>query len=558
MYRAPGVQKLKGDYNMNILFKNGNIATMDEVLPRAEAMIVEDNKFKYVGTLEEAHEALKNMDYKEVDLGGKLVIPGFNDSHMHFLHYAKGLRSVNLVGTKSINEIKERMAAGISHRDSKDLSWIEGEGWNHDYFEDEKRFPNKFDLNEVSDKVPILVMRACFHIGVLNSLGLELMGINKETAPKFGDLVEVLPTGEPNGVIKERLFDDVKTKISTLNLEIMKDIIVAAEEKAWQHGLTSVQSDDIGYTPNYDYDLLFRGLNELEKEGKLKIRISEQCLLTDKHIVEQFFAKGYHYGWGTDKARVSCVKILSDGSLGARTAALRKPYKDDGFVKGIEMFTQEALNDLVLTSHKNNCPVAIHAIGDRAVEMTLDAIENAQRVFPGKNLRDSIVHCQITDEELLNRIRDLKVLTMVQPIFIDYDMNIVESRIGAELTESSYAWKTMIEKGIHTSFGTDCPVETFNTMQNIYTAVARKNITGKEKQVFLPKEKMSMEEALRAYTIEGAYASGEEKIKGSKTAGKLADFIVLDKDLFNLNSEEEILETRVLETYFDGELVYRV
>lgn len=542
---------------MRILFKNGNIATMEDTLQGAEAMIVEGKRFQYVGTLEGALEVLKNEEYKEVDLGGRLVIPGLNDSHMHFLHYAKGLRSVNLVGTKNIDEIKERMTERISHREPGDLSWIEGEGWNHDYFEDEKRFPNKFDLDEVSKVVPMLVMRACFHIGALNSAGLKLMGINKETAPQFGDLVEVLPNGEPNGIIKERLLDDVKSKISTLNQEIIKDIIITAQEKAWEQGLTSVQSDDVGYTPNYDYDLFFKCLRELEEEGKLKIRISEQCLLTDKTIVEKFFEKGYHYGWGTDKVRVSCVKILSDGSLGARTAALRSPYKDDSSTKGIEMFTQDSLNELVLTSHKNNCPVAIHAIGDRAVEMSLDAIENGQRVYPGKNLRDGIVHCQITDEGLLNRIRDLKVSTLVQPIFIDYDMNIVESRVGAELTETSYAWKTMIDKGIHTSFGTDCPVESFNTMQNLYTAVTRKNLTGKEKKLFSPKEKMSMEEALRAYTIEGAYASGEEQIKGSIAAGKLADFIVLDKDLFNLNNEEEILETKVVATYFDGELVYK-
>ena len=189
--------------------------------------------------------------------------------------------------------------------------------------------------------------------------------------------------------------------------------------------------------------------------------------------------------------------------------------------------------------------------------MALDAIENSQNTYPGKNLRDSIVHCQITDEGLLDRIRDLKVLTLIQPIFIDYDMNIVESRIGKELTETSYAWKTMMDKKIPTSFGTDCPVESFNTMPNIYSAVARKNVTGKDKRVFLPKERMSMEEALKAYTIEGAYASGEEDIKGTITAGKLADFIVLDKDLFNLKDEEEILATKVVETYFDGELVYK-
>ena len=325
---------------MNILFKNGNLVTMDDSLPRAEAMVVEGNKFKYVGTLNGALENLGDDNYKEVDLGGKLVIPGLNDSHMHFLHYAKGIKSVNLVGVKSINEIKERIGKALHGRDAKDLSWIEAEGWNQDYFEDEKRFPNKFDLDEISKDVPILIMRACFHIGVLNSAALKALGLNKDTVGEYGDLVGILPNGEPDGIIKEKLFDDVKSEICTLNLKVMKEIILEAQEIAWQQGLTSVQSDDLGYTPNYDYDLLFKALSELEEEGKLKLRISEQCLLRDKLKIQEFFEKGYSYGWGTDKVRVSCVKILSDGSLGARTAALRSPYKDDSSTKGIEMFTQ--------------------------------------------------------------------------------------------------------------------------------------------------------------------------------------------------------------------------
>jgi predicted amidohydrolase YtcJ len=201
--------------------------------------------------------------------------------------------------------------------------------------------------------------------------------------------------------------------------------------------------------------------------------------------------------------------------------------------------------------------VAIHAIGDRAIEMSLDAIENAQNEYPSHNLRHGIVHCQITDEELLNRIKELNVITYIQPIFIDYDMNIVYDRVGNNLAETSYAWKTMIDKGIHTSFGTDCPVEKFDTMPNIYTAVARKGM-GDNKMVYLPNEKLSMEEALKAYTIEGAYASCEENIKGSITVGKLADFILLNKDLYNLQNDEEILSTQIIETYIDGESVYKI
>lgn len=545
---------------MITFYKNGNVHTMEDMNPLVDAFIVENDKFAYVGTEEGAKKFLKgiNKEYTEVNLNGQLVLPGFNDSHMHFVHYAKSMNSVNLTGTKSISEIKVKIKEWIVSRSLNSSTWLEGEGWNHDYFLDEKRFPNKFDLDDITGEVPTLIMRACFHIGVLNTAGLNALGLDKETAAKYGGQVEYLPNGELNGVIKEHLLDSVKTSISTLNKDSMKEIITNAQYDAFAQGLTSVHSDDIGYTPNSNYDLLFQVFKELDDSGTLHLRIGEQCLLQNKSIIEEFFDKKYNYGFGNNRFRVNSVKILSDGSLGARTAALRNPYTDDPSTSGLEMFTQEELNDMVLTSHSHGCPTAIHAIGDKAIKMALDSIEYAQKSDPSHNPRHGIVHCQITDESLLNRFKELNVLAFIQPIFIDYDMNIVYDRVGNNLANSSYAWNTMIDKGIHASFGTDCPVESFKTMPNIYSAVTRKNITGSEKKAYLLNEKLSMERAIKAYTIEGAYASGEEHTKGSISSGKLADFILLDKDLFNLNSEEEILDTHVVETYVSGKKVYSI
>ncbi len=543
---------------MITLYKNGNVHTMEDVNSTAKAFVVDGNKFVYVGNENGAREYLRtdNLSFTEVDLGERLVLPGFNDSHIHFVHYAKSMRCVNLVGTKSLGEIRERLKARLQERDVSDESWLEGEGWNHDYFNDEKRFPNKFDLDDITGDVPTIIMRACFHIGVLNSAAMKIVNLTKETAPQYGNLVEILPDGEPNGVIKENLLEIVKSNISTLNLDILKNIVYDAQEGAFAQGLTSVQSDDIGYMPDNDYNMLFKSFRELDEEGKLNIRIGEQCLIQKVPEIQKFFDNGYKFGYGNEKYRVNCIKLLCDGSLGARTAALRNPYSDDSSTDGIVLFTQDELNEIVLLSNKNNIPVAIHGIGDRAIEMALDAIEYAVEKDPGHHPRHGIVHCQITDENLLNRFKKLNVLALVQPIFIDYDMNIVRNRVGDELAETSYAWQTMLNKGIHVSFGTDCPVESLDTMPNIYTAVTRKNINGNEKKTYLENEKMSMYDALRAYTLEGAYASGEEKIKGTIAKGKLADFILLDKDLFNLKNDEEILSTRVVETYVDGKKVY--
>jgi len=537
------------------LFKNGNIHTMDEV-STADAFVVKDNKFAYVGTESGAKNFLKNQNFIEMDLKGHFVMPGFNDSHMHFLYFAKSLKNINLTGVRSIEEIKGRIKENLERREPCDDSWIEGEGWNQDFFIEEKRFPNKFDLDSVTGDIPAVIMRTCFHIGVLNSAALKRVGLNKETAKEYGDLVETLSDGEPNGVIKEGLVSIVKRHIPTIKLETLKNLMDEAQHYALAQGITSIQTDDIGYTIG-NYELLFQAFKELDEEGKLNIRLGEQCLITEIDKLKTFFKKGFNRGYGNNKYRVSCIKLLCDGSLGARTAALRNPYNDAPSTKGIETFTQDELNQLVLLPHKNNCPVAIHGIGDRAIEMALDAIEYAQKNDPAHYPRHGIVHCQVTDEGILRRIQKLNVLTYVQPIFVDFDMYIVYDRVGKELAETSYAWKSMIDKGIHTSLGTDCPVERFDTMPNIYLAVERKNTIREDKKVYLPNEKLTIDEALKAYTIEGAYASGEEHIKGSITKGKLADFILLNKDLYNLTDNEEILNTKVLETYVDGELVYR-
>ncbi len=542
---------------MVTMFKNGNICTIESLNFKADSFVVDGNRFEYVGTENGAKEYLnkRNCSYSEFDLCGHLVLPGFNDSHMHFVHFAKSLSSVSLVGTKNLQDVRSRLKKRLEERTPEDNFWLVGEGWNHDYFT-EKRFPTKFDLDDITGEVPTLILRTCFHIGVLNSAAMKIINLDKSTAPQYGNFVELMPDGEPSGVIKENLLEQVKANTSVLDLISLKKIICEAQDKALAQGLTSVQTDDFGYVQDNNYDLLFRAYNKLEQETKLNIRIGEQCLLQTTDEIQNFFDKGYRFGYGSEKYRVNCIKLLSDGSLGARTAAMRTPYNDNPSTNGIELFSQDELNRAVLLTHENDCPVAIHGIGDRAIEMSLNAIEYAKIKAPEHNPRHGIVHCQITDNALLDRFKKLDVTAFIQPIFIDYDMDIVRNRVGNKIAETSYAWKTMIDKGIHTPFGTDCPVEAFNTMPNIYSAVTRKNITKNKKKTYLPNEKMSMYEAIKSYTLEGAYASGEEKIKGSISKGKLADFIILDKDLFNLNNDEEILETHIIKTYVDGKMVY--
>ena len=543
---------------MLLFIRNANIHTMDDHRPLASAALVEDGRFIFVGSERGAQVELARRGPADetVDMEGRLVLPGFNDSHMHFIHFAKSLRSVSLTGVCSIQEIQQRMAQAVAARDPQDPTWLEGEGWNQDYFtEGEKRFPTRADLDAVSPDVPMMIMRACFHIGVLNSAALRAIGLNRETAPQYGDLVGVDANGEPDGIIKESFLDDTKAVISSLTLDSMKQIIVAAQQKALAQGITSLQSDDVGYTPKADYHLLFQAFGELEREGKLHIRVAEQCLLQKTHLIQQFFADGYDDQWGTAFFRPSCIKLLSDGSLGARTAAMRQPYAD-GDTQGLTMFTQPELNELVLTAHRHNMPVAIHAIGDKAIEMSLDAIENAQLQCPANSPRHGIVHCQITDEALLDRFAALGVQAYVQPVFLEYDAHIVEDRVGQARAAHSYSWKGLLRRGVNVSGGSDCPVEGMDSCRNLYCAMTRADFAGEPAGGWRPEEDLTAQEALRVFTRNVAAASGDEKRRGDLVPGFDADLTVLAEDFFEV-APERVKDLSPCLTVMGGKIRFR-
>jgi predicted amidohydrolase YtcJ len=540
------------------IYRNGNVRTMNDSLPSADSFVTEGDRFAYVGSESGARDYAKGRGFRgeAVDLCGRLVIPGLTDSHLHLALSAKSMLSVKLWETRSIAELKSRLKEGLSRRKPSDEHWLEGERWNQDLFEDGRRFPTRSDLDEVSPDVPIMIIRACYHIGVLNSAALESAGISRETVHSYGGLAGVLPGGEPDGIVKESLLTKLMQKqVQRISKDRWKDLLLMAQEKLLAQGLTTVISDDLHVVPKSDYEFLIDIFRGMEREGRLKVRVRGKFLLQRPEVAGKYFVDGYRAGWGSDLYRIAFLKILADGSLGARTAAMRRPYRDDPSTDGIALFSREELEELIEISHRNGTPVAIHAIGDRAAEMALDALEHEKANRPS-DIRDAIVHCQITDYAMLDRFAELDVLALVQPIFIDSDMRVVADRVGEELASTSYAWKSMMDRKIHVSLGTDSPVEGFEVMPNIYSAVSRRNVTG-DSRIYLPNERLTMYETIRAYTVEGAYATGEEGRKGDIAPGKLADFIVLSRDLFSLENEEDILGVRVLETYVGGELAYK-
>lgn len=534
-----------------LFLKNARIATMDASMPMAEAAVVCGEWFAFVGREEDALSWLGDREAEVLDLRGGFVMPGFNDSHLHFIHYVKAKSSVDLFDTGSMAELKERLRRGFARSSFRNGRFLLGEGWNQEQFTDEKRFPTRRDLDEISADHPILIMRSCFHIGVLNSKAMEILGLNRETAGRHGAFVELDETGEPNGVIKENYLDDIKASLPSLSLSELAEEVQEAQKDLFALGITSVQSDDFKYAPDNAPYAMMETLVSLSGSGRLKLRISEQALLTEPETLEEFFARGTA---GTRDCRVSTVKLLADGSLGGRTAFLRQPYADDTSTCGLAIYEQAELDRLVLTAQEHNTPVAIHVIGDGAAEMALNAMEKARAACPEFAPRHGLVHCQIMGDDQLRRMKRLGVQAFTQPVFIQGDMHIARPRLGRERLSESYRWCTMQELGIPQSFGTDCPVEGLNPMAGIHCAVTRRDFRGNGP--FLPEQALSVQEALYGYTAAGAYASGDEAIKGKICPGMLADFILLDRNLFECQ-ESELLHARVLATWLGGQCVYK-
>ncbi|MBR5872614.1 MAG: amidohydrolase [Oscillospiraceae bacterium] len=537
---------------MEYIIKNAKIATMDKENPFAEAAVVSEGKFTFCGALSDA-EKFASADAEILDCGGNFVMPGFNDSHMHYLHYVKTKLSVDLWGTTSVEHIVKKMSDAFEHFDKESGLWLIGEGWNHDYFtEGERRFPTAKDHDKISKDYPVLIMRACYHIGVLNTKAMMLMGLDAKKAHELGAFCEVDENGNPNGVIKENYFDEVKSKLPYPDLDVLVKMMLESQADLFEQGITAIQSDDMKYAPEGRAYELLDELKKASLDGRLKVHYAEQALSQTKEEVDDWFSHA-HYKMRDGSFKVSCLKLISDGSLGARTAFQKEPYADDPSTQGIAIYSQEELSGFVLEAQKRNTPAAIHAIGSGAMEMCLNAIENAKNAYPEYSPRHAIVHCQITDKAQIERLGRLGIIPLTQPVFIDYDMHIVYDRVGKDLAETSYAWKDYLDLGLHEAFGTDCPVENFKPMRGIYCAVTRKDCKGRGP--YLPEQAVSLYDALYAYSAEGAFVSGDEEIRGKIKAGMEADFIVLDRDLFEI-PEEEILEAKVLKTFIGGEKVF--
>lgn len=536
---------------MALWIKNADILTMDRRRPRAQSAVVADGVFAFVGTAAETEEFLRQHPQpalQQLDCGGQQLLPGFNDSHMHWLHYVKARMGADLRGCRSLKAVLEEMGRFLREEfDPRSGLWLMGEGWNQDFFTDEKRFPNRADLDGISREIPIFIMRTCYHIGALNTPALAALGLTEQTA-EWGDFLEKDGQGRLTGVVKEALLDAIKSRIPTPDEKELARRMAREQVRLFEKGVTSVQSDDFLYAPR-PY-VLMEELLRLSRQGTLQLRIGEQVVLPTWEDMDRFFdQERLDGGFGDRRVKYACVKLLADGSLGARTAYLRQPYADAPETCGLPIYRQEELTRLVCRAHAHNMAVAIHAIGDGAVQMCQNAIRQARETMPWHRPRHGIVHCQITDQAQVRAFRELELIAYVQPVFLDYDIHIVRDRVGPALAETSYAFRDYMEEGVCTAFGTDCPVESFDPMRGIYCAVTRRDLQGRGP--YRPDQAVTRRQALYAYTAAGAYASRDEDWKGRIAPGFAADFITVDHDLLTCPARE-ILQTRVTRTFIDG------
>lgn len=528
---------------MKKIYTNGKIYTVNANQPIAEAVVTLDNKIIFVGS---DSEAKKYVDDKTeiIDLKNKLMLPGFIDNHTHFLYGGFHLNGIDLRGAKSSKEFIELLKNYVEKNKGK---WITGGGWDHEAW-DVKDYPKKEWLDSFSETTPIFVSRFDGHMGVANSYALKLAGINKDTPDPDGGLIIRDPkTGEPTGMLKDNAMSLVFNVVPEASDDEHYHALLTALEHAKELGLTSIQ--DITEVAHY------RAFQRARREGKLDLRVYTRLPI---YVYKNLVDAGIQYNFGDERLKIGSLKAFADGSLGSSTAWFFEKYDQDTNTFGLpmEIVTDGSLEKWALDADKNKLQISIHAIGDRANSAMLDMFEKIVKENPKWDRRFRIEHSQHVRFADVKRFRDLKVVASAQPYHLIDDGVWAEKRIGKERLAYTYPFRTMLDEGVLLCFGSDWTVAPLNPLLGIYAAVTRRTLDGKNPNGWIPEQKITIEEAIKCYTINNAYASFEEDLKGSIEVGKLADFVILNEDILTI-APEKIKDVEVLFTILDGKIIYK-
>ena len=518
-------------------------------IERQEAIAVKGDRILAVGkTLD--MDKFKGPQTQIVDLGGHFTMPGFNDAHLHLDDAGQTKLSVDLTGVKSLDELRNRVLNKVEQ--SKAGDWILGAGWDETLWP-VKVTPTRWDLDEVSSGHPVFLVRIDGHIAVANTRALQLGSITLASRDPQGGHIDRNENGEPTGILRETAQAFVLNVVPKPTHQQRRQGIELVLADLAEHGVTSCQD----YSPNWD---AFQVYEELEKEGKLTARISEWLPFDES--VEQLTKKRDSHPQSDLMLHTGMLKGFMDGSLGSHTAALLEPYSDDPQNTGLPRYDPANLNEMTKERVLAGFQIGFHAIGDKGVQMALDAFAEAEKAAKegkikaangGDDYRLRVEHAQVTTPAQIAQFKQLKVIASMQPNHLLTDMRWAQDRLGPKRAATSYAWLAFLNKGVGLAFGTDYPVEPVTPFRGLYAAVTRKSENGK--QEYFPEQRLTMDQSIAAYTQGSAFAEFEEKDKGKLVGGMLADFVVLDRDL-TASSPEKLLGTKVLRTVVGGKTVY--
>jgi len=529
----------------SLVLLNGKIWTVNEAQPRAEAVACLGSRIVAVGSNGEIRKWI-GAGTEVLDLNGKLVLPGFNDAHVHFFSGGENLAGVQLRDAKSEDEFRKRIAEFAARQPAG--RWISGGGWDHENWTP-ARLPTRQSIDAVTAGHPVFVNRLDGHMALANSQALQLAGITRDTPDPPGGTIVRDAAGEPTGVLKDAAMERMYRTIPEPSEDQIADAVRAAMRYAAENGVTSVQ--DMSAAPQ-----ILRVYQALLANGELTVRISGHQPLA---AWQRLAAVGLRAGFGGEKLHIGGLKGFADGSLGSTTALFFEPYLDAPNTSGLansEMIPESKMQKHILDADRAGLQVAVHAIGDKANHMVLGMYEEAARQNGARDRRFRIEHAQHLRMEDIPRFGQLHVIASMQPYHCIDDGRWAEKRIGPERAKGTYAFRALLDSGAVLAFGSDWDVAPMQPLIGIYAAATRRTLDGKHPNGWVPEQKITVAEAIRAYTMGSAYGSFDDKIKGSIEPGKLADMVVVSDDILSVPAVE-IEKTRVETTVFDGKVIYR-
>jgi predicted amidohydrolase YtcJ len=524
------------------IFINGVIYTLDATQPLVEAVVVEKGRIVDIGTHHEMMLQWGKNGTNIIDLQGKMVTPGLIDSHLHLSGVAFNFLDLDLTGVKSKSEmLKKIMEKANTVAPGK---WLVGMGWDENLFK-EGTIPTIDELDVVAPHCPVYLKRICHHAFLVNSKALEISQYHPEIKIPTGGTVVLDPiTKKPTGMLLESASQLITKYIPERTYQELKNGLQQAMQFAVKKGLTSVHTNDPAYLGGLDQT--YKMYDELINQEDLGLRCN---LLIDYPYLKQLKERGMHAGYGNEKLQVGAIKIFADGAFGRRTALLSEPYHDDPNQSGDAMYDQASLYHVVKEIRENSMPLAVHTIGDKALENLLDILDQ----FPKVEFRDRIIHTSLVRNDLVQRLADPSRIADIQPRFVVGDYPWIKERVGETREQYLYAWKTLLTSGVLCAGGSDAPVEPVDPLLGIHAAVTRR-APGESHDGWNPKEKLSILDDVKLFTVGGAFATNEENQKGTISRGKLADMTVFSNNLFSMESPDDLLKTKIEMTIIDGDI----